>query len=105
MNNNITLLNPFSVMLKKHPFMQVSNKPIYQNGNYRIYAAWEGHYVHTFKNIVIAQRGAANTNLVDDLASDNKPTNESDLFHNYERPKEAIAVGKKAAKELNFKIS
>lgn len=98
-----TLLNPYSVSLKKHPFMQV-NEPVFTNGDYRIYKYTNQHFVHTYKNIVICERCAANKDLLNDLLADKKPTGESDIYHNYERPKQAILEGVKAAKKLNFKI-
>ena len=98
-----TLLNPFSVSLKKHPFMEV-NEPVYVNGDYRIYHYNYHHFVHTYKNIVICERGAANKELLNDLIIDKIPTGEADIYHNYERPKQAIRDGVKAAKRLNFTI-
>lgn len=102
--NTVTLLNPFSVSLKKPPFMEVNTSPIYKNGDYSIYKLWDEHFVHTYKNIVIAQRCGANEVLINNLVSDIKPIGEADLYHDYERPKEAILNGIKAAKNLNFKI-
>lgn len=104
MNPTTTLLNPFSVSLKKYPFMEVTSKPIYENGNYRIYKQWDNHFVHTFKNIVIGQRCAANKSLIDGLKNDIKPKGESDLYHDYQRPKAAISDGIKEAKKLKFKV-
>lgn len=104
MKHTTTLINPFSVSLKKHPFMEVNSKPIYENGNYRIYKYYNNHFVHTFKNIVITERGAANIPLMEGLKADIKPKSEADLYHDYERPKAAIRDGRKAAKKLNFKI-
>jgi hypothetical protein len=98
-----TLLNPYSVSLKKNPFMQVDN-PVYANGDYRIYHYNYNHFVHTYKNIVICERGAANKDLLNDLIADKKPTSEAALYHDYDRPKAAIRYGIKAAKKLNFKI-
>lgn len=98
-----TLINPFSVSLKKPPFMEV-NEPVFTNGDYRIYHYNYHHFVHTYKNIVICERAAANKDLLNDLIADKKPTGEADLYHNYERPKEAIKQGIKAAKKLNFII-
>ena len=41
--------------LKKYPFMDVYNEQtVYKNGDYRIYKETNDHFVHTFKNIVIA---------------------------------------------------
>ena len=99
----VTLLNPFSVSLKQNPFMEVDNL-IYKNGDYSIYKYTNHHYVHTFKNIVICERGAANKELINNLLNDIKPTGEAALFHDYERPKGAILDGMEAAKLLNFKI-
>ncbi|MFM9945062.1 MAG: hypothetical protein ACKVQB_07480 [Bacteroidia bacterium] len=99
-----TLLNPFSVSLDKYPFTDVATEPIYTNGDYRIYKAWKEHFIHTFKNIIIAQRCAANKALIDGLVNDIKPTGEADLYHDYERPKGAILKGIEAANKLNFKL-
>lgn len=100
----LTVLNPFSVSLQKYPFMEVPKKPVYSNGDYKIYAYFERHYVHTFKNIVIAERGKANTDMVEGLINDIRPTDEGRLYHDYERPKQALADGLKAAKKLKFKV-
>lgn len=101
---NTTLLNPFSVSLKKHPYMEMREAPIYANSDYKIYSYSRNHFVHTFKNIVIAERGKADKPLIEGLINDIKPTNESDLYHNYERPKKAILDGIAAAQKLHFEI-
>ncbi len=98
------LLNPFSVSLKKYPFMEITSDPIYVNGDYKIYKYTDKHYLHTFKNIIFGERGAANKALINNLVNDIKPTKEADLYHDYERPKGAILEGIEAAKNLNFKI-
>lgn len=100
-----TLLNPFSFSLKKHPFMEISSDPVYQAGDYSIYKYSKNHFVHTFKNIVIAERGAANIELINNLIADNKPTDEADFYHQYQSPKRAIEDGIKAAKKLNFTVA
>lgn len=99
-----TLLNPFSVSLKKHPFMNVPETPIYQKGEYSIFHYSNDHYVHAFKNIVFAERTGANKGLIDNLINDIKPEGEAAIYHDYERPKAAIVEGIKAAKKLNFEI-
>ncbi len=99
------LINPFSISLKKYPFMEIWVDPIYVNGDYRIYKETSDHYIHTFKNIVIAQRCAPNKALIDNLVMDIKPTKEADLYHDYKRPKAAILDGIKAAKKLHFDIN
>ena len=99
----VILLNPFSVSLKKYPFMEV-NKLIYKRGDYSIYKYADKHFVHTFKNIVIGERVAANKELINNLLNDIKPIGEGILYHDYNRPKRAILKGIKAAKKLNFKI-
>lgn len=81
------------------------DSPIYTNGDYRIFRWSNQHYLHTFKNIIIAQRVGANKALINDLVNDIKPTNESDYYHNYDRPKAAIQDGIKAAKKLHFTIN
>ena len=98
------LLNPFSVSLKKPPFMDINTEPVYKNGDYRIYKLYDKHFVHTFKNIVICERGAANKELINNIVNDTKPTGEADYYFLYERPKQAILEGIEAAKNLNFTI-
>ncbi|MES2382432.1 MAG: hypothetical protein V4538_15400 [Bacteroidota bacterium] len=102
-NQKITVLNPFSVSLKKPPFMQVDTL-VYTNGEYRIYKYTNEHYVYTYKNIVFSERGGANKDFVNNLAADVKPTGEAALYHDYERPKQAIKDGVKAANKLKFQI-
>lgn len=103
-NQKITLLNPFSVLLKKPPFMDINTAPVYKNGDYRIYKLYDKHFVHTYKNIVICERCAANTELINNLINDTKPSGEADFYFLYERPKQAISEGIEAAKKLNFLI-
>lgn len=99
-----TLLNPFSLSLKKPPFMEVHSEPVYTKGDFRIYVYCGKHYVHTFKNIVIAERGAKNIDLLNNVQKDIKPKGEAALYHDYERPKAAMLDGIKAAKKLKFTI-
>jgi len=99
-----TLLNPFSVRLKKHPFMEMRGEPVYINGNYRIYHYGANHFVYTFKNIVITERGGKNIPLIDNLVKGIKPTGEAALYHDYDRLKVAINDGHNAAKRLEFEI-
>ena len=47
-----TLLNPFSVRLKKEPYMKINTAPVYVDGDYKIYKFVDKHYIYTFKNIV-----------------------------------------------------
>jgi hypothetical protein len=99
------LLNPFSVSLKKHPFMEMTTEPVFVRGDYRVFKYFNTHFVHAFKNIVIAERGSINKEMIENLIQETKPQDEAKLFHDYERPKQAIADGIKAAKELNFNVS
>ena len=84
--------------------MEATTGPVYTNGDYHIYKFSKNHFVHTFKNIVFAERGAANRELIDNLIADNKPTDEASLYHDYERPKQAIQEGIEAAKNLFFVV-
>lgn len=101
----VTLLNPFSVNLDKYPFMQVNKEPMYIKGDYKIYKLYDKYFVHTFKNIVIAERCGANKNLIENLINGTEPTNESDKYFEYERLKWAISKGIESANKLNFKIN
>lgn len=103
-NETIKLLNPFSVSLEKYPFMEVNSKPVYEVNEYKIYKFSNNHYVHTFKNIVFAERTGANKGLIENLVNDIKPQGEASLYHDYERPKAMIMKGINAAKKLNFQI-
>lgn len=103
---NTILLNPFSVQLSKHPFMDIKSKPMYIDGNFKIYKYYDRHYIHTYKNIVVTELGAPNreilTQLKNKVAPIDSPEN-SDLF-SYNRCVEAMELGIKEAKKLNFTI-
>lgn len=98
------LLNPFSVSLKKSPFMEVVTGPIYTNGDFKIYKYFDGYFIHTFKNIVIGERCGANKEMIDSLATNTKPTGKAKRYFDYERAKAAMIEGLEAAKGLNFKV-
>lgn len=100
----IILLNPFSISLDKDPFMTMESRPVFELNDYKIYKYSKDHYVHTFKNIVFAERCKANKDLILTLLNDVKPTGVAALYHDYERPKGAIQQGIEAAKKLNFLI-
>lgn len=104
-NQKITLLNPFSVSLEKYPFLNIEGKPIYVNGDYKIYSYRHKHYLHTYKNIVFAERCAPNKDMINNLINDHKPQAEVQAYFDYERAKGAIAEGMEAAKKLNFIIN
>jgi len=106
MKQGTRLLNTFSVSLKRaDPFMTVYNAPIYKNGDYFIYKFSDKHFVYTFKNIVISERGGINKEMVNGLVSKTPPTTgKADLYFLYQRPIEAIAEGLKYAKDLNFEV-
>lgn len=97
------LLNPFSISLDKNSFMTVEAKPIFINGDFRIYKYCDKYFIHTFKNIVIAERCAPNKVMLSNIKDKIKPVG-SEKFHEYERPIEAMLQGIEEAKKLNFTI-
>lgn len=101
----IKLLNPFSVSLEKYPFMEVRDTSIvYRKGDYCVYVYTNSAYVHTWKNIVIAERTGLNSQLIENMLTNVRPKDQADAYHDYERPTWAIAEGIKASKKLNFLI-
>lgn len=98
----MTLINPFSVALSKPPFMEAKSNPVYSNGDYRIFKHVDRHYMHTYKNIIIAERSGINKQMIDNLAANIQPIDK--IYHDFERPKEAILEGIAAAEKLDFKI-
>jgi hypothetical protein len=102
---NTTLLNPFSHSLHKNPLMEVPSKPVFTDGEYKIYKLYDKHFVHTFKNIVICERGAINKDLISGLKNNIKPIGEASIYHDFERPQWAINEGLKIAKQINFTVN
>lgn len=102
--NSIELLNPYSVRLEKDPFIRVENKPVHTNGDFRIYKYTEKYFIHTFKNIVIAERCAVNKDLLTNVSGSTTEANETKMYMDYVRPLEAMQQGVEAAKKLNFVI-
>lgn len=100
----VQLLNPFSISLDKKPFMNVEGKPMFTNGDFRIYKYCDKYFIHTFKNIVIAERCAPNKQLLVNVKDKTKPVGEGAIFNEYERPIAAMMQGIEEAKKLNFTI-
>lgn len=104
MNNETKLLNPFSARLEKQPIETNTGKLIYTDGDFKIYKKYSDHYLHTFKNIIIAERGGANKAIFSNIKGETKPTGEAAIYHEYERPLQAMNDGIEYAKKLNFQI-
>ena len=98
------LLNPYSIRLEKHPLMNVYGNPVHVHGDFRVYKYCEKWFIHTFKNIVLAERCAVNKELLTTLTGETKPTGEASIYNDYERPMAATKEGIKAAKKLHFFI-
>ena len=99
------LLNPFSHSLGKNPTFEVHSEPVFINGDYKVYKLYERHFVHTFKNIVIAERGAINKDLLNGLKNNIKPIGKASIYHDFERPLWAKNEGLKIAKQINFTVN
>ena len=100
-----TLLNPFSVELKKQPFQEIQSEPVYKNGDFLIYKLYEKHFLHTFKNIIFAERCGKNIEMIENIIKNTPPENGTGkIYHEFFRPKETIQNGLRYAKELNFEI-
>jgi hypothetical protein len=100
----VKLLNPYSIMLEKNPIMNVDANPVYVDGDFRIYKYYDRHFIHTYKNIVVSERGAQFPQLLTNLKTNTPPTGEASIYHDYLRPLEAMELGIKEAKKLNFVI-
>ena len=100
-----TLLNAHSAALEKNPFMEVGVDPCYSNGDYFIYKWNSNHYLHTFKNIVFAERCAPNKEMINNLVNNTMPENRADQYHQFSWPKETIKFGIEHAKKINFKVN
>jgi len=99
-----TLLNPFSVRLKKEPYMKINTAPVYVDGDYKIYKFVDKHYIYTFKNIVATERCGLNKDIISHLKGDTKPKKDTTEYYHNKRSLEAIAEGVEYAKMLNFKV-
>lgn len=105
MNEQIRLLNPFSIKLEINPFMTTNSSPVYINGDFRVYKFSNKHFLHTFKNIIIAELGAINKDVINNVKNDIiPPLGDGKRYHQYDRPKEAMLFGIDQANKLNFEI-
>jgi hypothetical protein len=89
-------------MLEKQPFMIVNEPPIHTNGDYHIYKYAREYFLHTYKNIIVAERCAPSKDVFSHLKGDTMPESDGRKYHDYERPLEAMQYGIKAAKKLKF---
>lgn len=99
-----TLFNPFNFLLKKQATQKINSKPVYINGEFSVYKYVKNHFIYTFKNVVIAERGGLDKKMIDDLKNDTYTGELNKKYSNFVRPKEAIKTGIDAAKELGFTI-
>lgn len=99
-----TLFNPFNFLLKKQATQKIDSKPVYTNGEFAVYKYAENHFIYTFKNVVIAERGYLIKEMIDDLANDSYTGEPRQKYSNFFRPKETLKIGIDAAKELRFTI-
>lgn len=100
-----TLLNPFSILLNGWPFQDVTADPCYVDGDYKIYKKCKDYYLHCYKNIIIAERGCVNKQLLSNVKNKANPSDKAKSFHDYERPMAAMSFGISEAKRLNFEIN
>jgi len=100
-----TLLNPFSHSLGKNPLMKINVKPVFTNGDYKIYKYFDRYFIHTFKNIVISERCGINKDLINGLKNNIKPIGEASIYHDFERPLWAKNEGLKIAGQINFTVN
>ena len=105
MTTKIVLLNPFSHSLGKNPLFEVNSKPVFIDGDYRIYKYFDKHFVHTFKNVVICERCAMNKDVLTALKNNIKPIGEASIYHDFERPLWAKNEGLKIAQQINFTVN
>ena len=80
------------------------NAPVYVDGDYKIYKFVDKHYLHTFKNIIISERGAPNKDILLYLKGDTKPKRYSTEYYHNKRALVALKEGIEYAKMLNFKV-
>ena len=99
-----TLLNPFSVRLKKEPYMKINTAPVYVDGDYKIYKFVDKHYIYTFKNIVATERCGLNKDIISHLKGDTKPKRYSTEYYHNKRVLVALKEGIEYAKANGFKI-
>lgn len=98
------LLNPFSLMLKKHPFQSAHTEPIYRDGDFVVYHPFDKYFVHCYKNIVITERCGLNTSIITNVKNQTPTADTVERFHCYDRCIEALELGLKWAKENSFEV-
>lgn len=102
--NSYRLLNPFSIQLKKPGIEYISTPPVLISGDYRVYKKFDKHFLHTFKNIIIAERCSINEKIFSNLRGQTKPSGAAELYFDYESPLAALKEGEEVAKKIRFLV-
>lgn len=73
------ILNTWSTVTSRQDFEV--KKPVYENGDYRIYKLWDKNYLYTFKSVAINQLAGLNIPHLDSLAENKRPVGKYSSAH------------------------
>lgn len=99
------VINPFSISLAKYPIQELQDSDlVFQDGDFRVFRKYSDYFVHTFKNVVIAERCAINKAIFSALKGELVPKDEAIKYFEFDRPKWAINEAIKNANRFKFLI-
>ena len=105
--NTILVLNPFSCKLGKtgadRYYNLTDKKCVYQNGIYKTFKFGNEWFVTCRKNIIVTETTGIPKELIDALVAARCPKEQNKRFR-YLAIEEAYFVGRRFAKEENFKV-
>jgi hypothetical protein len=85
MEEFINIANPWDTPTRNRPFFRVSKKPVYVNGEFRVYRVGISYkdYLHCKGTQALTELAGINRGLIDALAKDELPDSKTDLHNHY----------------------
>ncbi len=101
---SIKVLNPFAFILERREsrFYELKTKPVYENGEYKVFRYADRYFVTCRKNLIVSETTGIPKGLIEALVAGKEP--EDYTKHYYRRMQEAYQDALQYAKSVGFKV-
>lgn len=101
---SIKVLNPFAFILERREsrFYELKTKPVYENGEYKVFKYADRYFVTCRKNMIVSETTGIPKDLIEALVAGKEPKDYSK--HHYRRMQEAYQDALQYAKSVGFNV-
>lgn len=101
---SIRVLNPFAFILERRElhFYELKTKPVYENGEYKVFKYADRYYVTCRKNLIVSETTGIPKVLIEALVAGKEPDDYT-KYH-YRRMQEAYKDALQYAKSVGFNV-